>query len=138
MNVKIQVAILVTVGVVLIVGSLCFQAKFQSVFNNILANKLMLKPGSKTLESFKSPPVPIFMQFYLFNLTNKEEVLEGAKPVLQQVGPYTYAEKQLKYDLKFDDEKGTVTYLQNKTLSSARTCRRASRRATASPPSTPS
>lgn len=116
MNLKIQVAILVTVGVVLIVGSLCFQAKFQSVFDNILANKLMLKPGSKTLESFKSPPVPIFMQFYLFNLTNKEEVLEGAKPVLQQVGPYTYAEKQLKYDLKFDDEKGTVTYLQNKTF----------------------
>lgn len=108
--------VLVVVGVVLIAGTLIFQLCFSSVFDKMLSNKLLLVPGSNTLESFKSPPVPIFMQFWLFNVTNSEAVLEGAVPVLQQVGPYTYEEKQQKYDLIFHDQEGSVTYLQNKTF----------------------
>ncbi|XP_045595505.1 lysosome membrane protein 2 [Procambarus clarkii] len=116
MQVKVQVAVLLVVGVVLIAGSIVFQRCFSRVFNKMLSNKLLLVPGSKTLESFKSPPVPIFMQFYLFNVTNSEAVLEGAVPVLQQVGPYTFEEKQLKYNLTFNDQEGSVTYVQNKTF----------------------
>ncbi|KAG7170474.1 lysosome membrane protein 2-like [Homarus americanus] len=116
MKVAVQVAVLVVVGVALIAGSLVFQRYFSSVFDKMLSNKLLLVPGSKTLESFKSPPVPIFMQFWLFNVTNSEEVLGGAVPVLQQVGPYTFEEKQLKYNLTFHDHEGSVTYLQNKSF----------------------
>ncbi|XP_066966348.1 lysosome membrane protein 2-like [Macrobrachium rosenbergii] len=117
MQIQVKVGILVVVGILLIVGSIIFQMQFDKMFDKILSSKLVLQPGSKTLESFKSPPVPIFMQFYFFNVTNKDDVVDkGAKPVLQQVGPYTYAEKQLKYDLSFDDEAGTVTYLQNKSF----------------------
>ena len=37
------------------------------------------------------PPVPIYMQFYMFNVTNPEEVLKkGERPSLAQYGPYTY------------------------------------------------
>lgn len=116
MNLKAQVAVLVTTGIVLIAGSLIFQHCFSSIFSKMLSEKLLLQPGSKTLESFKSPPVPIFMQFWFFNLTNSQEVLEGQVPVLQQVGPYTFQEKQLKYNLTFNDPEGSVTYLQNKTF----------------------
>ena len=116
MQVKAQVCVLVGVGVVLVVGSVVFHHYFNKVFGAMLDKRLMLTPGSKTLESFKSPPVPILMQFWLFNVTNEMGVLAGDRPILQQVGPYTYEEKQLKYDLKFDDEEGTVTYLQNKSF----------------------
>nr|WBG54460.1 scavenger receptor class B1 [Austinograea rodriguezensis] len=116
MQLKVQVGVLVVVGVLLVAGSLVFHHYFAKVFGVMLDKRLMLVPGSKTLESFKSPPVPILMQFWLFNVTNSEEVLEGAMPILQQVGPYTYEEKQLKYNLSFNDEEGTVTYLQNKTF----------------------
>lgn len=116
MKLKVQVVVLVTTGIVLIAGSLIFQHCFSNIFSNMLADKLILRPGSKTLESFKSPPVPIFMQFWFFNVTNSHEVLQGQVPVLQQVGPYTFQEKQLKYNLTFDDQEGSVTYLQNKTF----------------------
>lgn len=116
MQLKVQVGVLVAVGVLLVVGSLVFQHFFARVFASMLDKRLMLVPGSKTLESFKSPPVPIMMQFWLFNVTNSEAVLEGALPVLQQVGPYTYEEKQLKFNLSFNDEEGTVTYRQKKTF----------------------
>ena len=36
------------------------------------------------------PPVPIFMQFYMFNITNPKEFLEGQRPAVAQSGPYTY------------------------------------------------
>ena len=34
--------------------------------------------------------LPIYMQFYVFDLKNPEEVLEGGKPYVEQKGPYTY------------------------------------------------
>lgn len=116
MQVGVQVGVLVCVGVVLIAGSVVFQLVFDRVFGAMLERKLVLAPGSSTLDNFKEPPVPIFMQFWLFNVTNAPAVLEGATPVLQQVGPYTYEEKQVKHNLTFNDEEGTVTYVQNKTF----------------------
>lgn len=116
MQLRTQAIVMVVVGIILIVGSILFQLSFGKVFNSMLEKKLMILPGSKTLENFKSPPVPIYMQFWLFNVTNSEEVLQGALPRLKQVGPYTYDEKQLKYNLIFNHTEGTVTYLQNKTF----------------------
>lgn len=116
MQLRTQVVVLVVVGILMIAGSLTFQFFFDRLFDSMLEKKLMILPGSKTLENFKSPPVPIFMQFWLFNVTNSEDVLQGSIPKLQQVGPYTYEEKQLKYNLSFNHDEGTVTYLQNKTF----------------------
>ncbi|KAK3870639.1 hypothetical protein Pcinc_024147 [Petrolisthes cinctipes] len=116
MKVRTQACVLVMVGVVLIAGSTIFYLSFSKIFTKMLEKKLMLVPGSQTLENFKSPPVPIFMQFYLFNITNSNEVLQGATPVVQQIGPYTFEEKQLKYNLTFSDDGGLVTYVQNKSF----------------------
>jgi len=83
----------------------------------MLIKKLILAPGTETLESFISPPIPIYMQYYMFNLTNKDEVVnDGAKPKLQQLGPYTYEEGRIKYDLKWNDELGIITFKQNKSF----------------------
>ena len=36
-------------------------------------------------------PVPLYIYMYLYNVTNAEDVINlKAKPILQQVGPYTY------------------------------------------------
>ena len=52
--------------------------------------EITLTEGSRTFETWKSPPPPVFMQYFFFNLTNADEFLAGAKPVVQQIGPYTY------------------------------------------------
>ena len=42
------------------------------------------------------------MHFYVFNITNVEEVQIGGKPALQQLGPYTYTKHSRKLDARFD------------------------------------
>lgn len=46
--------------------------------------------GSRVFESWKRPPPPVYMEYFFFNVTNLDEFLAGAKPVVNQVGPYTY------------------------------------------------
>ena len=43
------------------------------------------------------------------------QVLKGAKPQVQQVGPYVFTEKHHKSDLQWNDNNGTVTYKQIRT-----------------------
>ena len=48
------------------------------------------------------------MKFYLFNVTNPEEVIAGAKPVLTEHGPYSYKETRIKVDIGLN----TTAYIQ--------------------------
>ncbi|POM74602.1 Hypothetical protein PHPALM_8416, partial [Phytophthora palmivora] len=46
---------------------------------------------------------PEFTSFYVWNLTNAQDVLAGGavQPKLEQVGPYTYEKKTRKLNVKF-------------------------------------
>lgn len=35
-------------------------------------------------------PFPIDFRIYVFNVTNKEEMIAGGKPKVQQIGPYYF------------------------------------------------
>ena len=64
--------------------TVCFL--FVCFFQNVV-----LQNRTPTFQAWLNPPAPIIIEFYLFNLTNPEAVLnEGAKPNLQQIGPYSY------------------------------------------------
>lgn len=49
-----------------------------------------LKPGSDIRALYTKVPFPVDFKIYLFNITNSEEVTKGAKPKLQEVGPYVF------------------------------------------------
>ena len=49
-----------------------------------------MKEGDEATQSWISPPVTPLIRFYFFNVTNPDDFLEGAKPKLAEVGPYTY------------------------------------------------
>lgn len=51
---------------------------------------MVLQNGTKVFDSWETPPIPVYMQFYFFNVTNPEEILQGEIPQLEEVGPYTY------------------------------------------------
>lgn len=52
--------------------------------------EIVLKNGTDAFDAWEDPPAPIYMQFYFFNLTNPLEVLDGDRPAVLEIGPYTY------------------------------------------------
>ena len=42
------------------------------------------------LSAWLNPPIEPLMKVYVFNITNPQEVLEGAEPDTQELGPYVY------------------------------------------------
>jgi len=54
--------------------------------------------------------VQIKYNLYYFQVQNMAETLQGARPKLMQVGPYSYDEYYVKFDISWSDGGDTVTY----------------------------
>lgn len=54
------------------------------------SQNMVLRNGTEVFDSWEKPPLPVYTQFYFFNVTNPEEILRGEIPILEEVGPYTY------------------------------------------------
>lgn len=47
--------------------------------------------GSTAFENFVSAGATVYRQFWLFNITNPDDVVKnGSAPIVVQKGPYTY------------------------------------------------
>ena len=57
---------------------------------SLLPQQVTLVPGHASYEQLQNPTLPVWKDFYFFNLTNAEEFAAGAKPNVTQVGPYSY------------------------------------------------
>ncbi|XP_022244207.1 lysosome membrane protein 2-like, partial [Limulus polyphemus] len=78
--------------------------------------QLNLSNGTEAYTNWKDIPVPLYMRFYVFNVTNPYDViLNASKPVVREIGPYTFREKRSKEILSWDTENGTVQYREIKT-----------------------
>ena len=65
---------------------------------------------SEVYKNWLDPPVPIYMDLYLFNLLNPEEfVKNGHKPVFAEVGPFVYKEIRTKENI-VNNNNYTITY----------------------------
>ncbi|XP_037084392.1 protein croquemort-like [Pollicipes pollicipes] len=72
-------------------------------------------PGSEGYPYWLSTSFPVFIRFYFWNVTNWEDVLsKQARPILQEMGPYTYREEHQKVNITWNSN-DTVTYMQIKT-----------------------
>ncbi|XP_067339779.1 lysosome membrane protein 2-like isoform X2 [Channa argus] len=103
--VGIMCAFLLVLGIGLFVAQV-----FRTMMYNRLKKEIVLVEGSRVFESWKSPPPPVYMEYFFFNVTNLDEFLAGKKPVLKQVGPYTYREYRYK---------DNVSMVENNTMVSA-------------------
>ncbi|XP_071321900.1 lysosome membrane protein 2-like isoform X2 [Trachinotus anak] len=98
-------------ALLLVVGIGLFVAQtFRTLMHNRLKKEIVLVEGSRVFASWKAPPPPVYMEFFFFNMTNVDDFLQGAKPVVNQVGPYTYREYRYK---------DNVSMLENDTMVSA-------------------
>lgn len=54
--------------------------------------------------------VQIGYDIYFFDVQNPKEILQGAKPIVTEVGPYAYNEFYVKFDISWSDGGNVVTY----------------------------
>ncbi|KAK6039650.1 CD36 family protein [Cooperia oncophora] len=64
-------------------------------------------------EKWVHPEYHMQVQIWMFNLTNHAEVLRGAKPRVQEIGPFTFLERQYKSPYQFDKNDTRVFYRNN-------------------------
>ena len=81
---------------------------------SLFLQELQLEPNTEASKVWKDIPVPIYQRIYFFNVTNPTDIeRHGAKPVLVEMGPYTYRSKWTK-SLDYN-QNGTVSYREKKT-----------------------
>jgi len=87
---------------------------FPIAFEGKIKDQVSLKETGTTYEKWKDITMPIYMNYYFYNVTNPEDVNKknGAKPIFDEIGPYVYKEKRAKTVHFHDDDDDTVTYQQ--------------------------
>nr|WCP86868.1 sensory neuron membrane protein 4 [Tyrophagus putrescentiae] len=96
--------------IVLLVSLLMFLRQdwlIQSSMDLVLAE---LKEGSFLTANWANIPIPINLCFYLFGLKNAPEFLRGAKPYLEEHGPFCYIISRKRRILEW--KKDSVTYME--------------------------
>ncbi|KAI4487717.1 hypothetical protein M0802_011907 [Mischocyttarus mexicanus] len=82
----------------------------------ILDYNLEMKPDSLIFSLWKKPPLDVFHNVYIFNITNPVEFLAGMEKLkLEEVGPYVYQEFLEETNITFNDN-GTITYVPKRTV----------------------
>ncbi|CAD6998341.1 unnamed protein product [Ceratitis capitata] len=88
---------------------------WKDIADSIKRNNLVLKVGSEAYNNWVEAPIPIYLEFHMFNWTNPEEIRNHeVKPHFVEMGPYVFLEKHLKQNITFY-ENNTVSYFEKRT-----------------------
>lgn len=99
---KVSVCISVFAIIALVLGVVLVVTRLPHKFiNKQFEDHVVISLQSPNLPIWISPPPPIYMKYYLFNITNKDEVIKGAKPKVVELGPYTYQMYVPRFDIAF-------------------------------------
>lgn len=92
------------------IAAMTLPAFYEDLVDVLIKQNLELVENTQQWDWFMELPIPINFNIYAFNLTNPDEVKEGAKPIFEEVGPYIFTQKRIKRQdsIKFIDD--TVSY----------------------------
>jgi len=83
--------------VLVVLGACLKWAIFPAVVTSMINSQLKLTPDNgETWEAWIEPPVTPYMKFTFFNVENAEEVRNGYKPRVTEIGPFSYEEDREK------------------------------------------
>ncbi|XP_045447267.1 protein croquemort-like [Melitaea cinxia] len=104
-------ACLMTFGSILVVIGAVLAVFWPSIFFATLKSLMTLSPNSASYGIWRDIPIPMYMEFHMFNISNMADVMAGKNVTLEfeEFGPYVYRESQKKTNLTWNDN-GTVTY----------------------------
>ncbi|KAL5960422.1 Lysosome membrane protein 2, partial [Taenia solium] len=76
------ITLLITVLLLILYGT------FDRLVERMIHESVVITPTSSVYSNWVSPDTPIYFSIYLFNITNHEDIERGAKPRIEQIGPY--------------------------------------------------
>lgn len=106
-NTKLYIAL--GLGVILFIGGITVGVLWGTIVDYIYKKELTLTTDSKSFTMWNENPIPVFLSFYMFNLSNPDDFFKGKKPHFTETGPYVFSEKFYKTDKVWNDN-GTVTF----------------------------
>lgn len=108
------IACLVVGGLLAVVG-LAAIFNLTTIFRTILSKKVVLSSSSQGYPIWRdvSDYFDTKVGWYFFNLTNPEDVKQGKKPILKEVGPFWYKVDLRKKNIVFNNNK-TVTFEEHR------------------------
>lgn len=83
------------------------------MFDNtiLIFQEMSLHPSSKIYSRWEKSNFTRYLDLYLFNWTNPEDFYNhSTKPILQEIGPFRFHEKQRKVNITWNDHNSTVSY----------------------------
>ncbi|XP_072171020.1 lysosome membrane protein 2-like [Diadema setosum] len=98
-----------TVGAVLLILGCVLIPVGEEIVRGFVIADVVIENGTTAYESWLTPPTPVFMQFWFWDLTNPEEFLNGGVPFMEEKGPYTYQEFRAKENIEWN-ENDTVSF----------------------------
>ncbi|XP_014479670.1 PREDICTED: scavenger receptor class B member 1-like isoform X2 [Dinoponera quadriceps] len=86
-------------------------------YDALLGWKIIFGEGGEIFEAWRKPEVDLYLKVYLFNVTNRDEYLDGrdSKLRFQETGPYVYKELMEHANTVFNDN-GTLTTIPKHPL----------------------
>lgn len=110
MNKCLIISIIVLfIGVGLLIG-------LPFVVHSEINRKMKLSNDTTLYKSWSTCRSGMIVEFYFFNVSNIKEFMAGEKPILKQIGPYTYEQITCKGLLNNFPQNGTVFYADRNTF----------------------
>ncbi|XP_058792641.1 sensory neuron membrane protein 1-like [Phymastichus coffea] len=83
--------------------------------HDCMCQQVALKKGWRMRDLWTKLPFPLHFNFYFFNVTNPDEIDKGEKPILREVGPFSYDEWHEKTNLIDYETDDSVSYTLKNT-----------------------
>jgi len=104
-------SIMLLIGIALIIQAIVVPVYLHKALVTGLQDAVVL--NNPTAKEFKNwadnKDNPLRLAVYVYNITNAEAVVDGATPVIVELGPYVYKQYQINYNTTFAREDGTPT-----------------------------
>ncbi|XP_070167868.1 sensory neuron membrane protein 1-like isoform X3 [Polyergus mexicanus] len=88
---------------------------FPAILKSQVKSQIRLKKGDEIRGFWEKLPQPLDFKIYIFNVTNPFEIKTGAKPIVQEVGPFHYDLYRDKEDIVDREADDTVEYSLRQT-----------------------
>uniref|UniRef100_A0A1B0GM35 Uncharacterized protein n=1 Tax=Phlebotomus papatasi TaxID=29031 RepID=A0A1B0GM35_PHLPP len=100
-----------SIGLILAGFGTLFAVFWLDFLETQIINELKLAPDTRTYDMWKSPPLDMSIEIYLFNWTNYDQFHNhSVKPIVEELGPYVFREKPDKVNIVWHPENSTVSF----------------------------